>query len=80
MSNVSDIITVIIQPNSDGNIQYLQYKYKGSQIRVNYHYDANGHLNNLEFPNFMNPSHFDIVKLINQLYPQRLNLVQTVTT
>lgn len=79
MSN-SEVLTVIIQPNADGNIQYLQYKYKGCNVRINYYYDAAGHLNNLEFPSFMNPSHFDIVRLINQLYPQRLNIVSTVTT
>lgn len=65
-------LPIIIQPNADGNIQRMQYKFKGSTINVRYYYDNSGHLNRLDIPISLNLTHWEVLELINMLYLQHL--------
>lgn len=76
---MTEKVSIIVQPNLDSNIQYLQYNYKGSKINVRYFYDNNGHLIRMDIPIFLNLTHWEILELINMLYLQHLTIIKKIS-
>jgi hypothetical protein len=61
------------QLNSDGSLAYLRYKYKGSEVKIGLGYDANGNLNQIQVPAFLNLKPEQIYNLVMQQYLERIN-------
>lgn len=80
ISNKFQSIELAEELNGDGSLQYLQFKYKGSNVQINFGYDQNGKLNKIFIPAFLNLSQKEIFDIVNRFYIERINTIQTINT
>lgn len=66
------------QQNADGSLNYLKYKYRGSEVKINFGYNADGKLMKINVPSFLNLSHKEIFDIINRFYIERINTIQLI--
>ena len=66
------------QLNADGSLNYIQYKYKGSTVKIGFGYDTNGKMNKILIPPFLNLKHKEIFDIVNRFYIERINVIQLI--
>lgn len=66
------------QLNSDGSLNYITYRYKGSTVKIGFGYDANGKMNKILIPPFLNLKHKEVFDIVNRFYIERINTIQLI--